>query len=783
VIGDVMPPSIGFVAYGSAPETVGETVEAALRTYAGLQASGRFASWRENDIAGRFLAEPILDNIAQSQCLVADITTLNFNVTFEVGYSIGIGKRVILVKNKAIKVDETELRRVGIFDTLGYLTYTNSDELYRILFEIKNFDPLDLAAQLNVGAPVYVLQLPFNTDAQGRIIARIKKTRLRYRSFDPSEQIRLAAPDAIENVAASYGVVVPLAPKTMVDASIHNLRAAFVAGLAHGMKKVLVLIQSDEDPVPLDYRDLVQSYRHPRQLDDIIERFALDVTDALQARTRTTHPKHGLLASLDMGSSTAENEFVTLGEYYVQTDEFRRSLRGEARIVVGRKGAGKTAVFAQVRDHIRSDQKQIVLDLKPEGYQLLKFKEQVLDLLEEGTREHTITAFWEYLLLLEVSYKILEKDRSVHLRDHELYEPYQALARVYKEDTYSQEGDFSERMLHLVEQIADAFKEKHPQAAKMRLTRQQVTEFIYAHDIHELRSQVEEYLKLKKGLWILFDNLDKGWPAHGIGPEDLLIIRSLLDATRKIEQALQSESTDCHTIVFLRNDVYSLLVDTTPDRGKEIRVSLDWSEPDLLRELVRRRLIYSGLQQKASFDQLWSTICVSLIDGEASCQYLIDRSMMRPRFLLNLISHCRGYAVNLGHDRIEPDDIRKGLDAFSTDLIYDIDLEIRDVLPFAVDVLYTFFGQNARLDVGGVTMLLGNRYGSDDAAKIVHVLLWYGVLGVVREDEEPAFIYSVNYDIRRLIAVLDSLPVDRRRFYVNPAFWPGLEIKDLPQLL
>jgi hypothetical protein len=92
----------------------------------------------------------------------------------------------------------------------------------------------------------------------------------------------------------------------------------------------------------------------------------------------------------------------------------------------------------------------------------------VLDLLEEGTREHTITAFLEYLLLLEVAYKILEKDRSLHLRDHDTYEPYQQLAKVYKEDQYSQEGDFSERMLRLVEKIAATFKEQHPDQSKLR---------------------------------------------------------------------------------------------------------------------------------------------------------------------------------------------------------------------------------------------------------------------------------------------------------------------------
>jgi hypothetical protein len=778
-----MQPSIGFVAYGSMPETVGQTIDAALQLYSARQAAGRFASWRENDIAGRFLIVPILENIATCQCLVADISAPNFNVTYEIGYTIGVGKRVVLIKNKSVKSDEGELRRVGIFDTLGYLTYENSDDLYRILLELKDFTSINTVTPLNSGAPVYILQLPFNTDAQGRIIARIKRARIRFRSFDPAEQARLAALEAIESVASSYGVVVPLAPKTMVDATIHNLRAAFVAGLAHGMSRPLCLIQGGEDPVPLDYRDFVQSYRHPKQIDEIIERFGLEVTDALQAQARTGRAKVGLLASLDMGSSTAENEFVTLGEYYVQTDEFRRALRGEARIVVGRKGSGKTAVFAQVRDHIRSDQKQIVLDLKPEGYQLLKFKEQILDLLEGGTQEHTITAFWEYLLLLETAYKTLEKDRYVHLRDNVLYAPYQALARAYKEDSYSQEGDFSERMLRLVEKISENFQTQYPNPKNMRLTRKQVTEFLYLHDIHTLRTEVEKYLKLKKGLWILFDNLDKGWSAHGLAAEDLLIIRALLDATRKIEQSLQPKGINCHTIIFLRNDVYTLLIDATPDRGKEIRVSLDWSEADLLRELVRRRLVYSGLPTGSSFEQLWRTICVSLIDGEESAQHLIDRSMMRPRFLLNLISHCRGYAVNLGHERIEVDDIRKGLDAFSTDLIYDIDLEIRDVLPFADDVLYTFFGQNARQEVNDISLLLQNRFGMEDAAKIVHVLLWYGVLGVIREDGDVAFIYSVNYDMRRLVALITSLPVDRRRFYINPAFWPGLEVADNPRLL
>jgi len=62
-----MPPSTGFVAYASAPSTVGDTIEAALRTYTSRQGPERFISWRENEIAGRFLADPILEDIEKSQ--------------------------------------------------------------------------------------------------------------------------------------------------------------------------------------------------------------------------------------------------------------------------------------------------------------------------------------------------------------------------------------------------------------------------------------------------------------------------------------------------------------------------------------------------------------------------------------------------------------------------------------------------------------------------------------------------------------------------------------------
>ena len=58
-------------------------------------------------------------------------------------------------------------------------------------------------------------------------------------------------------------------------------------------------------------------------------------------------------------------------------------MRGEVRLVVGRKGSGKTAVFLQVRDKVWASRKHVVLDLKPDGYRLLKFKDRVSSFLRQ----------------------------------------------------------------------------------------------------------------------------------------------------------------------------------------------------------------------------------------------------------------------------------------------------------------------------------------------------------------------------------------------------------------
>lgn len=769
----------GFIAYPSNPSEIGQVIETASTTVQQNNADIKLHTWKAMDIVGHFISEEVINSLDNADFIIAEISFLNFNVTYEIGYAIGKSKRVLLIKNKSLETKGSRIEDIGIFDTLGYIEYQNSGELQRIIQNQDTSKPIDISTPLNQKAPVYLVEPPYKTDWAGRIISRIKKAGYIFRSFDPNETPRLSAYDAISQVAQSYGIVTPLLASTAKGYEIHNLQAAFVAGLADGMGKAVCIIQNGDDPTPIDYRDFVNISYHPNDVNEIIAEFASKVAEAFQyVEPIKQRGEISFLKRLDLGATSAENEMRDLADYYLETDQYLKSLRGEAHLVVGRKGSGKSAIFLQIRDRERevNRSKNIVLDLKPDGFKLVKFKERILSFLEKGTYQHTITAFWEYVLLLEICYKILEKDKQRHIHDHLLFEGYRKLSDLYKVEGYDVEGDFSERMSGLMEKVYTDYQARYGNRKNIRLSSNQVTELLHKHDVRKLQSELIKYMENKGSLWLLFDNIDKGWPTSGLEHEDLLIIRALIDATRKIEREFSRKNLIINTIVFLRNDVYELLVRETSDRGKEASVILDWTDPDLLRELVRLRIVSNELDESINFKSAWFKVFVSHYKGEETSQYLIDRSMMRPRFLLSLINQCKSFAINLNHERIEESDIEKGLAAYSADLLRDIGYELVDVSKADDDILYSFIGCNALLTESEVRNLL-EEYGVERRSidTIFNLLLWYGFLGIELNNEGYKYIYDFNYKMPLMKGVIKKKGANTL-FIINQAFWPALMI-------
>jgi len=778
-----MATGAAFIAYPLSIYEVREAILATVTKVKNLQPALKLHPWEANDVPGRCLVDPILEQISSAAFVIADVSRLNFNVVYEVGFSIGKQKRVILLRNRAIKRDERLVRETGIFDTIGYHDYANSDELAQYLVGLRDLTALPLKqTPPNRQAPIYIVLPREKTEGEIRLISRVKKeARLFFRSFDPEEHVRMSVRDAIDNVSASLGVIVPLISRNRTDSEIHNLRCSFIAGLSHALERETLILQAGDEPIPLDLRDAVSIYSALHTIDPYIAQFASRITEKLQLADQQEFAElQSPITKLFIGASAAENEFLNLSKYYIQTDEFRRVQRGEVQVVAGRKGSGKSALFFEVRNKIRGDRQNVVLDLHPEGFQLRKLKTLVLDELETGTREHTITAFWEYLLLLELCQKLLDKDRVRHLHDHTLRERYQHLEETYRNDPFISEGDFAERLLRLTEAIEERFGQLRSRiSAGEVLSRQKVTELIYKHDLGGLRRSVVDYLELKGRVWVLFDNVDKGWAAHGIDESDLMNVKCLLDAFTKLRNDFDRYSINFHGVIFIRNDVYELLVESMPDRGKIAKATLDWTDSDLLRELLRRRFVSNLPNKDISFDAIWRSVATThILGGRESSEYIIQRCLMRPRALLDLLGHCRGHAINLGHEKIEEVDFIQGESAYSTDLVNQISLELEDVFPGGEEGLFALIEAPSLLDNLQLSERIARtRVPPEQHDDLVRLLLWYGVIGVLRKSGEETYIYNVNYEMKILSALISKRPATELVYVVNRAFWRGLDIE------
>jgi hypothetical protein len=150
------------------------------------------------------------------------------------------------------------------------------------------------------------------------------------------------------------------------------------------MGKPTLLLCPNTFQAPLDIKDEITPFKTPHDIGEAIAEFCPLIAEYASKTEPSGIDTQTLLEALSIGDPRAENEMPTLGLYYLKTDQFERTVRGEANLVVGRKGSGKTALFIQVRDKIRADKRNIVVDLKPEGYQLVKLKEEILTYLSVG---------------------------------------------------------------------------------------------------------------------------------------------------------------------------------------------------------------------------------------------------------------------------------------------------------------------------------------------------------------------------------------------------------------
>lgn len=760
-------PRTAFFAFPNAPQLISDAATDAAKHLNATELT--LIPWPKLNIIGLKLDDLIRNKIEAADFLAADITYPNFNVYYEIGYAVGRGKPFVPTLDFAVDKANEHFHLTGLLDTTGAARYQNGSELADALRAAKP-EPFanNFIRSKDHTQPLFVLDPLRKTEFRNYIFQTVANNHLKYRTFDPLESTRLSIDSAVTDISASSGVIIPLISTDITDWERHNLRAAFLAGLCHGFEIEPLVIQYEDAPAPLDFRDLLETTRTKLEVEQAVTEYCQETLIRNQQReTISRRGRKGLLDRIDIGQSAAENEIGQLGRYFVRTAQYARAVRAEAGVVVGRKGSGKSAIFFQLLEDAERTRSNVILDLRPASHNLSWLREQLLSVVNVGVFEHTIAAFWQYILYAEILLKFREEILPKAKYSMAILERTRDLEKQFHLTDEMVSGDFTSRLELAIKAVTTGLRKVPPG----KDIREHLTNILFEGDIPNLRDAVVS-LGAKNTIVLLLDDLDKGWPARQIEQHDIKTIQHLIAVLNRIQRDLSRRGIEFKHLLFLRSDVYETLIDQTADRGKYNTISVDWSDADQLAYMLQQRVI-SNFESDHDAAQAWAAVNPELEGGTSAIELMTQNSLMRPRFLIDLCEKALSFAINRGHGAVQDRDLQDALKQHSLLLVRDFGYEIRDVSGLSERIFYAFVGKGETLTPDEVKEIVVTLGGSLPPEQIIELFIWYGFLGIPDTRGKPVYIYEREYDMRRMQGERDRQGTDLL-YVVNPAFMRGL---------
>lgn len=734
-------PPVVFFGYPSKPSARVETLKAGIE-----KLSSRHSlvpvTWEELRTAGRYLIDPILKAIADSDVAAFDVTTINFNVLFELGYAIGTNRRLWLLRDPSISKRDWEA--IAFLTTLGYSPYLNSDDIESEFFKQmphlaeRTVYESSIKNSLGDEAPsaVFYLKALYETDAERRIHKRVREEArggAKVVVADPQEASLQTLSWYAEQINAASTVIAHITENERDGSSLHNARCAFVAGLAEGMAKPLLMLASADYWSPLDYRDLVERYATASGAYSAVGEWLNSHAGLLRkVQDRATAKARALssdLRRLGLGEYVAENEADALGEYFVRTASYTQLLESRQSIFVGSKGTGKTANMQEAAEELRADRRNLVVVVKPSAYELQSVVRLVSRFRELGEQGYLIESLWKFLMYTEVAQAVYRPMRdSPGWSERDRHGQFETFVQEHEDLILD---DFAVRLEAAVSRILEATSAE----STIGGSRAAISEQLHSQFLGQLVTQLRAVISRYRRLAIFVDNLDKAWTRNASMDELGEFTLGLLSAMGGIQAELTKPSEPRATpivslAVFLRADIFEQVKGVAREPDKLSVARLSWDDDAQLLRVIEER--YEAAVQ-SSDGNFWQRVSCATVDGLSTKDFVAAHILHRPRDLVYLCRAALATAVNRGHARIEQEDWGEAARTYSQFAFEAMRVEVG----YSTDIdefLYALYGGSARFDSEGMRATLAKiGIGSDRFDLMVERLFVLSCLGVVTD--------------------------------------------------
>lgn len=451
--------------------------------------------------------------------------------------------------------------------------------------------------------------------------------------------------------------------------------------------------------------------------------------------------------------------------YFFHVKELERIIKGRRSYVIGRKGTGKTAISQFIGSIVDANIFTEKLSFKNFPFNELYGLTNV-----DYTPPNQYITLWKYIIYNYIC-KMMARNEAITSEVQttlaKLYapEPIDSLQRWIRKVTAS---EFSLNILGVGGTIG--FKESSRPPSLIDRT-----------DI--LETIIAKYID-GSAYYIVFDELDEDYKNITDSSQYnkyTHLLTGLFKAVQDIKATFKEERFKVYPIIFLRDDIYSIIMDPDKTKWDDFKIDLEWDKnniKNLLAFRISRAISPSG--SILSFDDAWSNLftlqTIKMGHRQAghmtTFDFMARSTQLRPRDFTKYIQAC-AEETDIHKSKIESETVKKVDKAFSNYLKRELIDEIHGVIP-EISTVFDIISQIRKQTFSGreFAEVFRNKVEEGlikdcDPAFILRILYIFSVIG-----NQPS---QVNQTVFRYIN-RDAEPNFKENFVVHRGLLKALQI-------
>jgi hypothetical protein len=525
--------------------------------------------------------------------------------------------------------------------------------------------------------------------------------------------------------------------------------------------------------------------------------------------------------AINLGSSSAERDHLLEESFFASADFSTVVAPDDFHcFLVGRTGSGKSAILLQIgREFPRHS-----VRIEPRAASLAYVFDLgvVKRLIQNGDDlELFLSALWKHIFVVEIIKLAYGTDRNIidsllraitpsDNRDQtnryvekfkniffaERHDQLRVLAQSIEED-YKTGTDLEIKLppSQLKSRSSDSVKSKAEERSE---SRELLERTINEGQLFRLNDIVDFIRKDRTAkqvpiLYVLIDNADWQWRDDTVSTA---MIRALIAAIIELGSLPR-----IRILAAFRPSVFDFVaVGEHQEKTRDLSYRMSWSREDIKELLDRRLNVASQRSQISPVPGLLELLPVAASGRISALDYLLSRTMMRPRDAILFLVAC--LRQSRGKYPLTWDQMRAAEGSYSRERLQAVSEEWEVPYPGLLTVLQQFRGQSPRLPLGAlqtlverVCLLCGDsqfanhpwlstrceallsfrarhRTWEANYGKIVNLLYEICFLGIVNgRRREPLF----SFDDDAPVAITETI-AQTSEFTIHPAFWSALEI-------